>query len=71
MHSTDGVTFSAVGPMTRVANGWHASAPFDVRGARFYLEAAGMTGDGAQDASPGQITTAIYSSDTIFAAGFE
>jgi uncharacterized delta-60 repeat protein len=71
MHSTDGVTFSAVGPMTRVANGWHASAPFDVRGARFYLEAAGMTGGGAQDASPGQIMSAIYSSDTIFAGGFE
>jgi len=57
--------------MTRVANGWHASAPFDVRGARFYLEAAGMTGDGAQDGSPGQTASGVYSSDTIFADGFE
>jgi len=71
LHSSDGVTFSAVGPMTRVADGWRASAPFDVRGARFYLQAAGMTGDGAQDGSPGQAASAIYSSDTIFADGFE
>jgi uncharacterized delta-60 repeat protein len=71
MHSTDGLTFSAVGPMARVANGWHVSAPFDVHGARFYLEAAGVTGDGVQDGSPGQVASAIYSSDTIFADGFE
>ncbi len=71
LHSTDGVAFAAVGPMTRVANGWRASAPFDVRGARFYLEVAGMTGSGAEDGSPGQVASAIYSSDTIFADGFE
>ncbi|HEX5122650.1 MAG TPA: hypothetical protein VFV97_05320 [Rhodanobacteraceae bacterium] len=71
MHSSDGVTFTAVGPMVRVANGWRASAPFDVHGARFYLEAAGMTGSGAEDGSPGQVASAIYSSDTIFADGFE
>ena len=45
--------------------------PFDVRGARFYLEVAGMTGSGAEDGSPGQVASAIYSSDTIFADGFE
>jgi beta-propeller uncharacterized protein DUF5122 len=71
LHSTDGVTFSAVGAMTRVANGWHASADFDVHGARFYLEAVGTTANGAADASPGQVASAVYSSDTIFADGFE
>lgn len=71
LHSTDGVTFSAVGPMTRVANGWRTSAPYDVRGPRFYLRVAGMTGSGAEDGSPGQVASAIYSSDTIFADGFE
>jgi uncharacterized delta-60 repeat protein len=71
LHSTDGVNFSAVGPMTRVANGWHAGAGFDVHGARFYLKALGATADGSDDASPGTIPSTVYSNDTIFADGFE
>jgi uncharacterized delta-60 repeat protein len=71
LHSSDGVTFSAVGAMTRVANGWQASANDDAHGARFYLEAMGTTGNGAGDAAPGEVTSAIYSNDTIFAGGFE
>ena len=43
----------------------------DVRGARFYLKAIGATGDGANNASPGQVASGVYSSDTIFADGFE
>jgi len=71
MHSTDGATFGAVGAMTRVANGWRASAPYDAHGARFYLKALGATADGNDNASPGTIASAIYSNDTIFADGFE
>jgi len=71
LYSSDGVSFSAAGPMTRVANGWRASAPYDAHGARFYLEALGATADGSDDGSPGTIASPIYSNDTIFADGFE
>ncbi|HET7923791.1 MAG TPA: hypothetical protein VFL30_02780 [Rhodanobacteraceae bacterium] len=71
LHSSDGVTFSAIGTMTRVANGWQASVPYDAHGARFYLKALGETSDGTDDASPGTIASAVYSNDTIFADGFE
>ena len=71
LHSSDGATFSAVGPMTRVPNGWQASAPFDAHGARFYLKAIGATADGTDDASPGALASSVYSNDTIFADGFE
>lgn len=71
LHSADGATFEPAGTMTRVANGWHASAPYDAHGARFYLEALGATTDGNDDASPGTIASAVYSNDTIFADGFE
>ena len=71
LHSTDGAHFSAVGPMTYAAGGWHANAGYDVRGARFYLQANGPTGNGADNASPGQVVSTVYSSDTIFSDGFE
>ena len=71
LHSTDGVNFSAVGPMTYAPGGWHASANYDVRGARFYLKVIGATGNGANNASPGLVESDVYSSDTIFADGFE
>ena len=71
LHSTDGVNFTALGPMSRVANGWHASANVDVHGARFYLQAIGTTSNGADDAAPGQVASEPYSNDTIFANGIE
>lgn len=71
MHSTDGVHFSAVGPMARIANGWRATASYDVHGARFYLQVIGTTSGGAQNGSPGQVDSEVYSSDTIFRWGFE
>lgn len=69
--STDGVNFDSLGPMTRVANGWQASANLDVHGAPFYLQAIGTTSSGATNGSPGQIASEVYSNDTIFAWGFE
>ncbi len=71
MHSTDGVNFTAVGPMARVSNGWQATAPYNVHGALFYLQATGATSGGGQDGSSGQVASEIYFSDTIFEDGFE
>jgi uncharacterized delta-60 repeat protein len=71
MSSADGVNFSAVGPMTRIANGWQASASHDVHGTRFYLQAVGTTSNGADNGAPGKVASDVYSSDTIFADGFE
>jgi len=70
-HSSDGVNFSVVGPMTRIANGWQTSASFDVHGAPFYLKALGTTSAGTENGAPGQIASAVYSNDTIFGWGFE
>jgi hypothetical protein len=70
-HSTDGVNFTTVGAMTRVVNGWRASANYDVHGTRFYLRALGTTSNGANNSSAGQVASEVYSSDTIFAWGFE
>ncbi|MEO7325913.1 MAG: hypothetical protein ABIW82_13900 [Dokdonella sp.] len=71
MHSTDGVNFTAVGPMARVSNGWQATAPYNVHGALFYLRVAGATSGGAQNGSSGQVNSNLYFSDTIFENGFE
>jgi uncharacterized delta-60 repeat protein len=70
-HSGNGVDFTTVATMTRVAGGWRASASYDVHGATFYLRALGTTADGAGNGSPGRIASAIYSNDTIFGWGFE
>ncbi|HEV7489657.1 MAG TPA: delta-60 repeat domain-containing protein [Rhodanobacteraceae bacterium] len=70
-HSSDGMNFSVVGPMTRIANGWQASASYDVHGAPFYLKAIGTTSAGSGNGAPGQVASAIYSNDTIFGWGFE
>lgn len=71
MHSSDGVTFTAIGAMTRVADGWQATAPYDVHGARFYLEAVGPAAVGATNGSLGGVGSEVYSSDTIFVGDFE
>lgn len=71
VHSTDGVNFGVVGPMTRIATGWQATAPYNVHGALFYLQAIGATSGGAQNGSSGQVASGVYFSDTIFADGFE
>ena len=71
MHSTDGVNFSAVGPMTHIATGWQVTAPYNVHGALFYLQAIGTVSGGAQTGSRGQVASDVYFSDTIFADGFE
>jgi hypothetical protein len=70
-YSTGGTSFSDVATMTRVANGWRASAPHDAHGGRFYLQALGTTAEGADDGSPGAIASATWSNDTIFADDFE
>jgi uncharacterized delta-60 repeat protein len=71
LHSTDSLNFGSLGPMTRVANGWHAAANLDVHGARFYLQALGTTSQGTGNGSPGQVASELYSNDTIFGWGFE
>jgi hypothetical protein len=71
LQSNDGTTFSAIGPMTRIADGWQASANHDVHGARFYLQALGTTSNGGGNGSPGQVASEVYSNDTIFGWGFE
>ena len=71
LHSTDGVHFDPLGPMTRVANGWQANANYDVHGAPFYLKAIGTTSDGSGNGAPGQVASEVYSNDTIFGWGFE
>lgn len=71
MHSSDGATFTAAGPMTRTANGWRATAAFNVHGAPFYLQASGMTGGGETNGSSGRVGSNVWFSDTIFADGFD
>lgn len=71
MQSSDGVHFTEIGAMTRVANGWSASASLDVHGAPFYLQALGTTSEGTSNGSPGQVASELYSNDTIFGWGFE
>jgi uncharacterized delta-60 repeat protein len=71
MASGDGTNFAAVGAMTRVANGWHATASGDVHGAPIYLKAVGETSDGANDASIGGVESGVWTNDEIFANGFE
>ena len=70
-HSTDGVNFTIVGPMTRVANGWQITAPYNVHGSLFYLRASGTTSNGASNGSPGRVASDVFVSDTIFKSGFE
>ena len=69
-HSSDGVNYTDVGPMTRVANGWQLSAPYDLSGAPFYLRAQSYSGTGAGNGSIGRVTSTVFS-DRIFADGFE
>ena len=71
MHSNDGVNYTAVAPMTRIANGWQITAAYNVAGAPFYLQAVGNTSNGAGSASPGRTASPVYVSDRIFADGFE
>ncbi|MEO5558313.1 MAG: hypothetical protein ABIO49_01300, partial [Dokdonella sp.] len=71
MHSTNGVNFTAFGPMTRISNGWQVTAPYNVHAALFYLQATGATSGGAQSGSAGRVASDIYFSDTIFKNGFE
>jgi uncharacterized delta-60 repeat protein len=69
-HSSDGVNYTNVGPMTRIANGWQLSAPYDLAGPPFYLRAQGFASTGAGNGSIGAVTSAVFS-DRIFANGFE
>jgi len=71
MQSSDGVHFTPIGAMTRVANGWSASASLNVHGAPFYLQALGTVSEGTTNGSSGQTASELYSSDTIFDWGFE
>ncbi|MBS0569195.1 MAG: delta-60 repeat domain-containing protein [Proteobacteria bacterium] len=71
LYSTDGVNYATVGTMTRIANGWQYTAPYNVAGAPFYLQATAITSGGANNGSPGRINSPIYVSDRIFANGFE
>ena len=69
-YSGDGVSYTNVGPMTRVANGWQVGAPYNLAGAPFYLRALGFSSTGAGNGSIGRVTSAVFS-DRIFADGFE
>jgi uncharacterized delta-60 repeat protein len=69
-HSSDGVNYTDVGPMTRVTNGWQISAPYNLAGPPFYLRAQSFASTGAGNGSIGHVTSAVFS-DRIFADGFE
>jgi uncharacterized delta-60 repeat protein len=71
MHSSNGVNFSAIGTMTRIATGWRMTANFNVSGPPFYLQAVGLTSNGTTNGSSGQVASPVYVSDRIFANGFE
>ncbi|MEP6483164.1 MAG: hypothetical protein ABJB01_01860 [Rudaea sp.] len=71
MHSVDAVTYTAIGTMTRISNGWRMTAPYNVNGAPFFLQAVGFTSSGAANGSSGSIESPVYSNDRIFANGFE
>ncbi|MDR3385753.1 MAG: hypothetical protein P4L92_01770 [Rudaea sp.] len=71
LHSTDGVIFSAMGAMTRIASGWQETVAYSFNGAPFYLQATGFTSAGAGNGSPGLVDSPVYSNDRIFANGFE
>ena len=69
-HSSDGVNYTDVGPMTRITNGWQISAPYNLAGPPFYLRAQSFASTGAGNGSIGHVTSAVFS-DRIFADGFE
>ena len=71
LHSSDGLTFTAIGPMTRIATGWQQTVPFSFNSTPFYLQAIAATSGGAGNGSPGQVDSPVYSNDRIFANGFE
>lgn len=71
MHSSDGVNFSAVGSMARIANGWQITAPYNVNGSPFFLRADAWVSSGAVDGSAGRIHSPLFVSDRIFADGFD
>jgi uncharacterized delta-60 repeat protein len=71
MHSSDGVNYALVGAMTRIANGWRMTAPYNVAGTPFYLQAIGVARTGAGNGSVGRIPSPVYVSDRLFADGFE
>jgi uncharacterized delta-60 repeat protein len=69
-YSTDGVNYTNVGTMARIANGWRITAPYDFDGPPFYLRAESYTSTGAGNGSIGRVTSPVLS-DRIFADGFE
>jgi len=69
--ASDGINFTTVATMTRIAGGWKATTSGDVHGTPFYLRALGTTADGAGNASRGQLASPLWFSDTIFADGFD
>ena len=71
MYSSNGVNYTSVGPMTRIASGWQATANYNVNGMPFYLKAVGIVSNGTSNGSSGRIASPIYFSDQIFADGFE
>jgi uncharacterized delta-60 repeat protein len=71
LYSTDGVAYTTVGQMARIANGWQATASYNVHGTPFYLKAVGMISNGTSNGSSGRVASPIYFSDQIFADGFE
>jgi uncharacterized delta-60 repeat protein len=71
MHSTNGVSYTSAGTMTRIGTGWQITAPYNVNGTPFYLRADGYTSGGAGNGSAGRIHSPVYVSDRIFADDFE
>jgi uncharacterized delta-60 repeat protein len=71
LHSSDGMVFTTIGAMTRIATGWQQTVPFSFNGTPFYLQAIAATSGGAGNGSPGDVDSPVYSNDRIFANGFE
>lgn len=70
-HSSDGVNYTTVVTMSRIATGWRATAPYNINGTPFYLRAKGFGSAGADNGSIAGVDSPIYVSDRLFENGFE
>lgn len=71
MHSTDGLNYTTIGAMTRIATGWQATGSYAFNGPPFYLLATGFASSDAVNGSTGRVDSPVYSNDRIFKDGFE
>src|SRR5690606_41608227 len=70
--SVDGIGYAALGPMTRVAEGWRRSG-VPMPGGHSYLRAEGRVAGGGNDGSQGLVESVrqVWRDDRIFRDGFD